>query len=403
MSSQLTSKQIELRAKIDRRRSKKLSCMEECYNKAYASVNKKLQPIDDPENPQFIDPIARGLPPLGEPLDLCQVCYEMDQPPNKILMQCCCDIYSDVRYCGKWWHPGCVGLKEVPDGDWLCKSCTNAQLHTLNLTEAVGDEGTELVDEESDEESMDEETSKRAVINTATDEVTFPPDPEAEDPELMSNNGDEDESGLKDEEFFPHGSEDDNDNDEEHESSEEDYKTKDKASKKRKTSRAEDEDEDEDFKQQGEKRQKKRAQLKWVARRAGTHPETARQQMDNSVRIKMKAVANQMEGLQVQSLPFTRTDAYNPDDTTMDDQAANEAHYPWVVHGAACITNMATNGNGNGEAKFLKKPIFRLWTGSKQAKDWVQTMFDSIKEAPFDVECYSDRDSYLDAFKAAKK
>ena len=110
-----------------------------------------------------------------------------------------------------------------------------------------------------------------------------------------------------------------------------------------------------------------------------------------------------MEGLQVQSLPFTRTDAYNPDDTTMDDQAANEAHYPWVVHGAACITNMATNGNGNGEAKFLKKPILRLWAGSKQAKDWVQTMFDSIEGVAFDVQCFSDRESYLDAFKPAKK
>ena len=90
----LTAKQKELRDLIDRTRSKKgkPTAMEKAYESALAVARAftDLSPQDDPEHPNFVDPLDRPQPIIG-PLDLCELCFEPHQAdrPDKTLMQCC--------------------------------------------------------------------------------------------------------------------------------------------------------------------------------------------------------------------------------------------------------------------------------------------------------------------------
>ena len=132
---------------------------------------------------------------------------------------------------------------------------------------------------------------------------------------------------------------------------------------------------------------------KWQARAAGERPTTARQQQDSKVRIKIKNIRKTMETLQNQSTPLTRSDEYESGND--EDLEMTQSHWPWVVHGACCLTNMAPNPDGGSEASFVKRPVFHVWVGSAAKGEWTA---ENIKKAK--VKLHTDFDSYYEAFRS---
>ena len=406
----LTAKQQELRARIDRGRTKarvapsKIGNLEDSKRlapkqaslvpllpdtppreKAYRSAlqtmrhTEKISPEDDPEHPDFQDPLTRAR---------CQVC---SQPENdeQDLMQCF-TMLEGHKHCDKWYHPACVGIGCAPDGDWLCQPCTNSQLKFLFLDNNVGPEGLEILDleNESDDDMYESEDD-----NGELDKSTKSRD------EAVSSKEDKD-----DEDYVPED-EDLNTSD-----SEPDFDSNSKsacASKKRKA--------------QGivaiaSAQSKKPCHAhdngsrglpsngKWIPRTAGAHPQSARQQQDAQVRAKVKSLKKPIETLQKQSLPFKRSDAYDPSNPDFSTLALNQSHWPWVVHGAFCLTNQAPNDDGSKEAQFSGMPQLHMWAGSTPAANWAANLFQQQDEShgglPFDVKLYTDFESYYNAFRS---
>ncbi|ATY62476.1 origin recognition complex subunit [Cordyceps militaris] len=73
-----------------------------------------------PGRPRKLDePIGKPIDePIGEAIDeiVCAVCAKPHSiPPNEIILCDNCDFAA---------HQECYGVPEIPEGDWLCKSCT---------------------------------------------------------------------------------------------------------------------------------------------------------------------------------------------------------------------------------------------------------------------------------------
>ena len=374
-----------------------LSPMEKAYQRVLTGVRTMgdIAPEDDPEHPDFIDPLDRE--------DVCEICRK-PETPTVDLMQCFTD-YGDIGCCCKWFHAPCVNRDKPPQDDWLCKDCV------LSSTgQEVGMEGFELIQpEDKDEEEVEnnddkEEEEEEEDLNTK--------------PKAKQNGSDTEYEGFSDEE------------------EEEDLNTKPKAKRNSGDSEYErfsdsDEDSEEDsIKPTSTKRRKVNnvparkkkgkavpvdllddvsdddndiqiSQKTWVARAAGVRPQTARQQQDSRVRAKLKTIKKGMETLQRQSLPYTRSDEYNPDDSADDELAMNQSHWPWVNHGACCFTNQAPNGDGTSEAKFLAKPELHMWFGSHASAEWVAGQFKGkMKGLGFRIKVHTNFDSYQDAFRS---
>ena len=120
--------------------------------------------------------------------------------------------------------------------------------------------------------------------------------------------------------------------------------------------------------------------------------------------MKVKALKKPIETLQKQSLPFTSSDVYDPSIPEFLTLALNQSHWPWVVHGAFCLTNQAPNDDGSKEAQFSGMPQLHMWAGSTPAANWAASLFQQQDEAqgglPFDVKLYTDFESYQNAFRS---
>jgi hypothetical protein len=118
-------------------------------------------PSRDPENAAFIDPLT------GRPADLCLSCNLPeavgDGDPALLNMMQCHTTSENIKSCSCWWHLRCINFTPdaIPDGDWICRACSNTQLDALGLpaNTDVGIHGTEIpYDEEEEEEDTDDPT-----------------------------------------------------------------------------------------------------------------------------------------------------------------------------------------------------------------------------------------------------
>ena len=282
-----------------------LSPMEKAYQRVLTGVRMMgdIAPEDNPEHPDFIDPLDReDIDPLERPTgDICEICRKPESPTVD-LMQCFTD-YGDIGCCCKWFHAPCVNRHKPPLGDWLCKDCVHS-----SIGQDVGIEGYELTqpedkdkeevenndDKEEEEEEEDLNTKPKAKQNGSDTEFEgFSDEEEEEDlntkPKAKRNSGDSEYERFSDSD----------------EDSEEDS-IKPTSSKRRKVNNVptgkkkckavpvdlleDDSDDDNDIQITGQKT--------WVARAAGVRPQTARQQQDSRVRAKLKTIKKGMETLQ---------------------------------------------------------------------------------------------------------
>lgn len=313
-----------------------------------------LNDKDDPENEAFVDPLNRD-----DCIDVCELCRDQESD-DADLMQCYTE-YPNLPSCGAWFHPICVGLDDAPIGDWICQYCVASNLDAFPGIPAGG-------------------------VSISGLEVAMNEDEEDEDEDDADDNQDNENTADKDDDFLPTSVDSDDDI---LSGDDESLPIKNKSSKRKPVS-------DPLVESDGEN-----GKAKWVLRFAGERPKTARQQQDRGVRNKIKTIKKQMETLQHQSLPITRSDEFDQRDPNHARLALNQSHWPWVVHGAFCLTNQAPNGDGSAPAEFLATPQLHLWAGSQQAANWAGEQFKSSKAEPgIDVKIHSSYQAYLDGFRS---
>lgn len=444
----LSIKQKELRGRIDRCRAtaskekkrvdvqfigeigkgigdfSKTSPVEKAFHAAYSVLDRSedLAPEDDPRHERFVDPLHRRGPPV---VDLCNVCGEPEHADSDLLQ--CFGHTEGLEGCGKFYHVSCVRRFQPPKGDWLCQRCANKA--RVNDEDGYGSSGCSVAGNEEEEADLDSDSERTTLGEKGNmeegEDLTMDSD---EDEQADSDSGDDDE----DEEYKDDGGDEDKDEDDDFFSEEECSikhgkvsNKKSKGSLKSKSKNSEDDLVDESSsakKRKGSKNNTAASVAKkrkctddklfedsdddeiqinnkiWKVRGAGEHPTTARQQQDNKVRLKIKSIRKGIETLQKQSLPYTRTDEYVPgDDKRLE---MNQGHWPWVSHGACCLTNMAPNEDGRSEAQFLEKPVFQMWVGSTEAAEWVAEHFSKADNLPFKVKLHTEFHSYYDAFRS---
>ena len=275
---------------------------------------------------------------------------------NPKLMQCFTDAAS-FHGCDKWYHAHCVDRLSIPEDDWLCKDCAN-EARAVGQ-KAYGIEGCTLRLDVTPETELDDSDSERTTTVVEDDkymEMTHSDHHDTEDEEF-------------DDTLSP--------------------KKNNKAVKKpgsKNSKQMVDDADDESWIEIDNK-------PAWKVHAAGAPPETARQQQDSKVRTKVKNIRKTMETLQKQSTPYTRSDEYESGD---DEQPElNQKHWPWVVHGACCLTDMANNDDGTSEASFVKKPILHMWVGSAKNAAWTA---DHIKESK--IKLHTSFEHYIEAFQS---
>jgi len=119
----------EASVKKDKKFSKK-NPLEKAIAKAYEVAKKSgdMCRTRDINHPYYYDTIEN---PDNRDLskDYCPVCktYRIIKSDKSMHLMCCRVKNKDTNYkkmgCGLWFHPKCVGLSEVPDGDWVCQDC----------------------------------------------------------------------------------------------------------------------------------------------------------------------------------------------------------------------------------------------------------------------------------------
>ena len=139
---------------------------------------------------------------------------------------------------------------------------------------------------------------------------------------------------------------------------------------------------------------------------AGEPPKTAKQQNDNKVRVKLESARVSFETLMDQSLPISRSDRYDPSNPEHVHLRRVQKPWPWVIYGQYCLTNMAPNGPGGSQARFLERPKFHMWAPSKQAAEMVSQQFVVNRQATglqphFDVEVFDTFEGFRDSFRSA--
>jgi hypothetical protein len=134
-------------------------------------------------------------------------------------------------------------------------------------------------------------------------------------------------------------------------------------------------------------------------RKTGAPPTTARQQMDQQVRGKLRGTKQMMETTQKMSLPISRQDGFKKTGQNNIAKAKTEASFPWVIHGLTCFTEQASNDDGHNKdgGLFLAKPKLKLFVGSKAAK---KKLLASLKSGDFATEIYSNYDDYEASFRS---
>ena len=322
--------------------------------------------IDDPSLATYIDPLTRGpdLPRVGKTtgLDLCEMCAEPEDDEAD-LMQCYTSI-SGPKFCEKWYHPQCVGMDEAPEGDWLCQGCTNLQLQLLKLKSKVDTAGHTFPVDLKDDDNL-----------SASSE-------EEEDSE-EDDSGSDDDAEYREEEDEGHMDDADFDAIVEHPKP---------PTKKRKVLYQHNHEQEQEQEQDEDPETKK-------SRPANSRPTSGVQQMDKKARLGVNALRIPMAKLHRRTIPLTRSDEYDP--ATMPDAkrklAPKQAHYPWVVHFAGCLTDQAPNDDAAKEAMYREEPVFQIWVGSEQAKAWAQEYLSSRGD---NVQIFVKFDDYYDAFRS---
>lgn len=315
------------------------------------------RPEQDPEHPNWKDP----LPP-----NICKMCYN---PHQKGLIRCNGGTWP-VDKCFRYFHTECVGLGDVNptiDGYWICKDCTNGQLERIGLSHPVGVEGT-----------------------------AFPygddwPDEDEDQSQAHTPDEDEDQSQEQEDETFEEGdSEKEDETYVQQEESEEDFED----DSSHKEAGVQTPSSKKPSPRKGKTSSKKK---KWKKRAAGEPPMSAKQQHDVNVRVRLDAVQGPMENLQLMSIPFTRTDEYNPDDPAHEEyDAEDEERWPWHVHGMFCMTTLKPNEDGSQHARHFRKPQLHLWLGSEALKEWAMEAFLN----PMNITYHTNYNSYQEAFRS---
>ena len=107
---------------------------------------------------------------------------------------------------------------------------------------------------------------------------------------------------------------------------------------------------------------------KWIPQAAGARPTNAIHQVDAKTREKLKAVQKPMEMLQKITLPFYRSDECKPPaHKHFLQEAIQQSHWPWVIHGSFCFTNQKPNDDAAKQATYLLRPQLNLWVRSRDA------------------------------------
>ena len=99
-----------------------------------------------------------------------------------------------------------------------------------------------------------------------------------------------------------------------------------------------------------------------------------------------------MEMLQKMSTPYARSDDYKPKDDDSDVVVLNETKFPWVMHGAFCLTEQQPNTDGHNKGGPHQYPELHFWAASKAAAAELEDRLKSLKGAKVVVN--SSFDSY---------
>lgn len=126
-------------------------------------------------------------------------------------------------------------------------------------------------------------------------------------------------------------------------------------------------------------------------RPAGNPPQSALQQGDANIRLKLDGVKKPVETLQKMTIPLSRTDDGEED--------AEENEWPWVIHGCFCYTEQHPNEDGQkSDPERLAKPQLQFWAGSEQCKEHLEGQLAGV--TGMDVVVHSNYESYKRAFRS---
>eukprot|EP00536_Pseudo-nitzschia_multiseries_P012617 jgi/Psemu1/244729/estExt_Genewise1.C_4920019 len=79
---------------------------------------------------------------------VCSICQDGDvTPENQILFCESCNVAVHQQCYGKSYHMECVGLSEVPEGDWFCVECSDKDDNKCSI---CGDGGELIVCDDCD-------------------------------------------------------------------------------------------------------------------------------------------------------------------------------------------------------------------------------------------------------------
>ena len=359
--------------------------------------------------------------------DTCQECHQgwkrIIQSDEEILMQCAVFDRREKRShgCGLWWHVGCVNRSEQPKGNWLCFACS-LNLGVDNLE--VNSTGLE-VEASDDEETQPTPPKKRARSNTAAKPRTFRKSTrvlrssKTDDAFELDTSEDEDEEPVPPPKRRrksppvakkPSKNDDDDDAEEVYNEWETHSRPQTRSSGRKKEPKKRELDDDQAKKPSPENANvktepKKKKKKTWIPRAAGMRPTKAIHQIDAKTREKLEALQKPMEVLQAMTLPFYRSDEYTPpaNENDIPQEAIQQSHWPWVIHGSFCFTNQKANDDAAKQATHLARPQLNLWVGSRDAAGHVAKHFRDMKKEGykgFKVNIHSSFDSYYDSFRS---
>ena len=131
-------------------------------------------------------------------------------------------------------------------------------------------------------------------------------------------------------------------------------------------------------------------------RPAGHRPETALQQGDADVRLRLDGVQLPMERLQTMTIPVTRSDKTTAE---LEAENAHEKDWAWVIHRACCYTEQQPNEDGQKSAPGKLGTLeLHFWAGLEQSKDH---LFEMLSEVTTNVKVHGSFNSHKRAFRSS--
>ena len=420
-----------------------------------------LPPEKNPYNDHWVDPI---------PPNTCGLCAGVDTAKDRLIQ--CWTQFPGYDYCNVWYHRGCLGHKDchkrVLSADWLCKTCARSS-ENESEEEPAEDCGLFLGYPEKKGANTDAEVDDAEDLNSddSADEEDEEGD-DALDEDFIDDSGDLDYQPQEDED-----DNDDDDEEEEQDrkpsakaikpkpasrssviddkwSSGEDYDEELPISKRQKkappaakaastrrlrsSATAADEAESVALSTNADAKRKRRPQggsknrkskyngahVEYAdnpatiptegQRGAGEAPRKPKEQMDNLMRIKLKAMKKPLATLVDSTTPLSRTDEFDPEENSEHKVIWDEqCHWPYAMHGMFHFANQGNNPpGGNGNARRLQTPLLKLYVGSYPNVLILEKAFEQMtmnsEEVP-NVRFYSEFDEYCKSFnsKQAKK